>query len=467
MRSWSRGKPKLTLEEMRAIAQRRGGECLATEYVRGRSHLPWRCHRGHEWSANGESVKAGSWCPACAIERNQRRLRIRGYLKCQQIAREHGGRFLSPTYEDNKTPALWECKKKHRWPTKPVNVFAGHWCLICANEKKSKDNTNLTIEDMQKLAAKKHGRCRSTVYRNVYHPLDWECALGHQWPTAPANIIAGHWCSECGRGLSERICRAVFVSLFGMEFPRVRPKWLIGARDARLELDGYCEGLKLAFEYHGAQHFVKVRSFKMDGRRLSALQARDELKRARCRERGITLIEIPYTVPNQAIESHIRTELERTGFARKEWRRRPPVDLDQLEIIVDERLTRCQTMASEHSGAFLNSQYLGQSVNHRWRCREGHIFPLTPRAVRRGGWCPICRKTEQATRHRVETFEKIQRRLAQSGGRLESTEFVSQNAPLQLLCKYGHRWATSWASLRHGTACPVCRRRPERLPTAP
>lgn len=323
MRAWKSGKPSHTLEEMQTLAEKQGGVCLATMYERGRDLLCWRCSEGHEWRAAGESIVAGRWCPRCAVKRNSNARRL-GIEVCREMAQAHGGRCLSDEYINSKTPLMWECREGHTWTSRPDNVRQGHWCVSCANDKKSRNNTNRSIDQMQALAAEKGGICRSSVYRNVYHALEWECVIGHRWTSAPANIIAGRWCPKCALGQSERICRAVFEHLFEASFPRARPKWLVGKRGASLELDGYCVPLRLAFEYQGAQHFVAVKKFKMNRRHVSVLQARDEVKRLLCREHGVTLIEIPYTVPRVNIEGYIRTSLMEAGIVSDRWPGRPP-----------------------------------------------------------------------------------------------------------------------------------------------
>lgn len=59
-----------------------------------------------------------------------------------------------------------------------------------------------------------------------------------------------------------------------------------------MELDGYNEELRLAFEYNGIQHYDAVAHF--GGRkRLESLQGDDALKRKRCAARGVRLIVIP------------------------------------------------------------------------------------------------------------------------------------------------------------------------------
>lgn len=449
------GKPPLTLKEMQLIAQRKGGKSLAKEYVRGADYLPWRCRDGHEWLATGESIKAGHWCPTCAHRLNGIK-RLLGIPECRKTASERGGRCVSRKYVNSKSPLLWECAQGHRWLATANSVRNGHWCAVCANKKKSVDNTSLSIKDMQELALRKHGKCLSGEYRNIYWGLEWQCALGHRWRTAPANIIAGHWCPECGRGLSERICRAVFENLFCERFPRERPPWLLGEKGVPLELDGYSAKLKLAFEYQGAQHFIPVKQFRMNEHRLTALQIRDEIKRTRCREHGVTLIDIPHTVRGDAIETHIRAELMRLKFPSDIWEGRPPLELGRLDIVSDVLLFRYKTMAQERGGNCLANRYLGQLTPLLWRCGEGHEWLCSPKRIRRGTWCAICRKISQKDRHHAQTFAKIQEYAAKTGQQLLATEFTGQNEKLSLRCPFGHNWTASWASIRHGTGCKVC-----------
>jgi hypothetical protein len=72
---------KLTIEDMRAIARDRGGECLSKEYVNSRSRLQWRCAQGHVWWAKPNHVKLygpqgrGSWCPECSGRSPQNSIR--------------------------------------------------------------------------------------------------------------------------------------------------------------------------------------------------------------------------------------------------------------------------------------------------------------------------------------------------------------------------------------------------------
>jgi hypothetical protein len=57
---------KLGIQEMREIAKTRRGRCLSIEYVNAGAKLLWQCVKGHKWEAVPGQVKNGSWCPHCA-----------------------------------------------------------------------------------------------------------------------------------------------------------------------------------------------------------------------------------------------------------------------------------------------------------------------------------------------------------------------------------------------------------------
>lgn len=57
---------EITLDELKAAAKFRGGECLATEeeYVDFYTPIKWKCARGHEFMMSANLVlKGGHWCP--------------------------------------------------------------------------------------------------------------------------------------------------------------------------------------------------------------------------------------------------------------------------------------------------------------------------------------------------------------------------------------------------------------------
>jgi hypothetical protein len=83
----------------------------------------------------------------------------------------------------------------------------------------------------------------------------------------------------------------------GRRFTKVRPDWLRNPETGRnLELDFYCEELRMAVEYNGRQHYEHCEYFhgpRVKGA-FEAQRRRDQAKAKICASRGIRLVEVPY-----------------------------------------------------------------------------------------------------------------------------------------------------------------------------
>lgn len=111
------------------------------------------------------------------------------------------------------------------------------------------------------------------------------------------------------RSRYEEICREIFESTFNKSFPSVRPDFLKNPdTGCNLELDGYCEELKLAFEYDGEQHYREVDDWSKCS--LEDIKKRDCLKNDLCKQNDIILIRIPYW-ENKQLSSYIKDQLDK------------------------------------------------------------------------------------------------------------------------------------------------------------
>ena len=131
------------------------------------------------------------------------------------------------------------------------------------------------------------------------------------WKARYNDIQRGTWCTKC-RFKSETCARELMVKYMCCEFPKLRPAWLDG-----LELDGYNEDMKLAFEYQGFQHYGPVKKWDEKGDDFLQRQERDKKKKRLCDEHDVKLIIIPYTYDFRSpavMELFIRKELESIGM---------------------------------------------------------------------------------------------------------------------------------------------------------
>lgn len=121
-----------------------------------------------------------------------------------------------------------------------------------------------------------------------------------------------------GESKGETECRRVLQHIFNRPFNKARPDFLrneVTGNNFNLELDCFNEELNLAVEYNGIQHYKYTPYFHKSYEHFLNQKYRDYMKRTMCKEAGITLIEVPYSVKIQDIYKFLRLELVKNGYA--------------------------------------------------------------------------------------------------------------------------------------------------------
>lgn len=108
----------------------------------------------------------------------------------------------------------------------------------------------------------------------------------------------------------EAECRRVAEMITGKKFPKKRPDFLRNSvTAANLEIDCYCDELKIGIEYNGSQHYNYTPYFHSSKDAFYNTKYRDEMKARLCAENGVKLIVVPYTVSVADIEDYIRKRI--------------------------------------------------------------------------------------------------------------------------------------------------------------
>ena len=362
----------------------------------------------------------------------------------QIIAHKNGGECLSKEYINNRTKLSWKCAYNHLWDATPDHIKCGEWCPRCVCKGQ-------TIEDMQKLASKKGGKCLSVEYTRNEIKLNWQCELGHTWFDIPSSIKMGRWCPICSSNVSERITNAMFEHLFGCKFDKIKPTWLINDAGNKMELDGYNDGLKIAFEYQGIQHYRFNARFHQD----TSLKKRmedDSLKKRLCKKHNIVLIEIPYTVNYEELFNFILAQCE---IKKIDTQNKSKLDYHLLNAFSPKNLEEIKKIAEEKGGKCLSEVYINKNTKLSFECAKGHSFESRPETIKRGQWCFKCahEKLGESKRLSIEYFRDI---VAKRRGVLLSETYLSTRIKLKIKCERGHTWMAVPSTLQAGNWCPEC-----------
>jgi hypothetical protein len=322
-----------------------------------------------------------------------------------------------------------------------------------------RNNRRLTIDDMQQLAVSRGGLCLSNEYAGTHEYLLWQCKFGHVWQSIPSNIKKGSWCPECSSGLGERICREYFQTIFKELFPKARPEWLVNSDGNRMELDGYCEKLKIAFEHQGAQHYSTNTKFIKSEKVLSKRQKDDIRKHELCLSHGIALIKIPEIMKFlqiKGIKSFIKRECLNANVLLPENFKSIRVNLKSVYSIPSniEHLNELKAIAKKKGGIVLSNKYLDSHTKIKLKCGDGHVWWTTPNGIKVGHWCATCAGRGELT------IQDMRETAAAKGGECLSKTYVNNRTKLKWKCSHGHIWDAPADHIRGGSWCPTCAGRP-------
>jgi hypothetical protein len=107
----------------------------------------------------------------------------------------------------------------------------------------------------------------------------------------------------------------ILEDIFKKPFYKIRPDFLRNdVTGCNLEIDLYNDDLKLAVEVQGDQHYKFIPFFHRNKDAFLNQRYRDMMKKEKCKQRGITLIEIPYSVGEKKLKSYIVRQLQLEGF---------------------------------------------------------------------------------------------------------------------------------------------------------
>lgn len=308
---------------------------------------------------------------------------------------------------------------------------------------------------MQELAKSRGGKCLSKSYVNARSKLKWQCADGHVFQSATTDVKSGKWCPTCFSSIGENLCRYYFETLFDEKFIRSRPKWLVNSKGRRLELDGYCEKLKLAFEYQGSQHYRQHKFFHI--KRSLAMQKQDDNFKAKiCQKYGVDLIVVPYLLNHKNMKEYIIRSC-------KKKRINIPKNPSLIECrpfnFYPQKLKELQNIAASKGGKCRSSNYLGVHTKLHWECKEHHRWYATPAHVTNGKWCPECAIMKNAAKQRL-TIEDMQKLAEEKDGKCISKSYINARTKLKWQCAQGHVWGAIPDVIKNrGSWCPYCSHR--------
>lgn len=221
----------------------------------------------------------------------------------KEIESNEGYRLLSEEYVNSISKLKIMCPKEHVFPMSYKVFRNGHRCSYCAGKRQ------YNIDEVRGFFEKEGYSLISEEYKSNRDKLEVIGPDENRYITDLFSFkVAGvrPHLKKVFKGEEE--CREIIQKLTGKRFEKVKPEWLENPETGgRLELDGYNDELKIAFEHDGRQHFSVM--FSSKNGELQNIVKRDRIKDELCAKNGVKLIRIPFYIEDK--KSYIDSKLNK------------------------------------------------------------------------------------------------------------------------------------------------------------
>ena len=289
------------------------GFVMASSYNGVNKITDFICEKcNHMWSTTAGNVMYGkSGCPSCYKNRSKKSIKYtHEYIKSKYAERNID--LLSDFYNTRTKNNLMCLICGNEWQASWYNFNTPSnkcGCPHCGLKKHNENDVrNHWLEaDIKMMSG----------YKNASTPIYLMCLkCGNKWYANYHNYKTNHCgCPSCAFNTKrERMCRDVFEKKTGFDFPKKR---MVPGSIRPLELDGYCDELKMAFEHNGKQHYEPIPFFGGENRWKKQIK-NDSIKKHFCDKSGINLIIVSYKVSNieKFIEEKINGSIRRKNSKR-------------------------------------------------------------------------------------------------------------------------------------------------------
>lgn len=366
-----------------------GYKCISNSdaYAHNKSKFMVQCNNDHSpylVTFNNFTSGKRTKCPECYNEKKKitrdsiieefqleryRNLKFINAYKTEDIAREH-----QKQKTDFKWTVVYCCEKEHEVQLK-YNVFKGlrgtNGCKICKNETLVENNRTKVVK-------------KTFMSPNILHDNDFEST-------------------------GERICRFTLEYIFNEPCIKYYPEWLRNGQ----ELDGICLSQNVAFEYNGKQHYEYTPFFHSSYEKFEHQKRIDQNKHIKCKENGIYLIEIPYTIDFVDIPQFIISNLIKNQLDIDE-----SINIHDLADHIESRTNdyfrefnlEIRNIIDIHKhGRLVFDIFITPKTFVYIYCNNNHIFKRRADEIVNHKWCYECFNDEVDTRN-INLLPELQRR---------------------------------------------------------
>lgn len=333
--------------------------------------------------------------------------------------------------------------KKYGWP-KDIKKHINHQSGKLKNGKEH-------LIDLKIYAESRGGKLISTIWNGCEDQYEFSDIMGNKFKQTGSSIKSGNWKKE--GSIAEECCRQAMSYIFNCEFNTTK-KILTAKilnRKMPLELDGYNENLKIAFEYQGHPSHWNPKYKNYEKRIVT-----DKIKVEVCRDLGIDLIVIPplpahvwHKIESFKILSYIILVVK-NNISKNNVKFLDNINIDNFHLDLSKthagykQIEKLKIIATKNNGKLISKQWRGNSYQYTFEFSDGQRFKMMASNMKNRGWPKNQADYMKTDADRLSDMEKI---AIQNKGILLSNKWLGNAQCHSFLFENGKEFEMSWTVL--------------------
>jgi hypothetical protein len=444
--------PEYHLNELRKIAESKGGKLISTEYTNGRTKLEVEDKNGMRFFMSGTDLRRNHWSP---FESNTVRDSEYHLNLLREIAKNKGGKLISTQYLGAKIKLEFEDSQQRRFFMTPDDVKGtkGRWSGYESGNVYNNPEYHLNI--LREIAKNKGGKLISTQYINGRTKLEFENIFGRRFYLTPNQVKKGVWSHFEVINISEERCRQCIEFIFGEEFPNIWGVIKNPKTNRGMQFDGYNENFRIAFEYQGEQHYSweNCRGKTEEKKKQNFIKNlnNDEIKFNISKKESIKLITIKYFENYKEDKQYLEHVIKELKLLNDDLiniclsnikNKLNEFKIDYSKFPTNEKyLEPLRKIAASNGGKLISTQYIDNNTKLEFEDKNGNRFFRKPgeiKDIKNPRWSPF---EVQKIRVPEYQFKKIKDLIESNGGKLISKEYINANTKIEFEDRNGKVYA--------------------------
>ena len=300
----------------------------------------------------------------------------------------------------------------------------------------------LTLEDCQRIAAERGGKCLSTEYTKSHDNMQWQCQQQHSWTASLHSVKDSKtWCAVCAgvAKLSLDDCHKIAAKRGGTclstkyESNRGKLEWLCA--DGHTWFASYND-------ISSANHWCQRCAGNLKGT-LEECQILAKSRKGKC---------LSEVYLNNRTDMKWECELGHIWDTPFDGIKYYKTWCPECSGNKKYTLEYCMRIAAAKGGKCLSKKYDGKDAPLLWECSCGYRWETSLHSLTSmKSWCPSC---AGCAKHTIDECKKV---AEARNGKCLSSEYSGLRDKLRWECSCGYQWEANFSGVLHGqTWCPKC-----------